>query len=292
MNKKTLSNHDWELLSSYLDDQVTEKERKYLQTRLEQEPWLQEALDELRMTRMAVQALPKVRAPRNFTLTPEMVAVKKPSSKMYFAFRFASVFASILFVAFVLGDFFSTGSLPLKVSSPAPQVAPLFMEKALEEEAPENGLDVAEQLAENQEIQASDTLSEAVRALPMMNVEMSEETMGGEESAESVSQEKMKTSVVSAGEAVKDGVPIVGSVPETVTGEAYVEILTPSSPVALTTSTAPTELKVTPTVVTKGETTSVVEHQKIPLLRIVEIALLALAIVTGVVAIWIRFRVK
>ena len=292
MNKKTLSNHDWELLSSYLDDQVTEKERKYLQTRLEQEPWLQEALDELRMTRMAVQALPKVRAPRNFTLTPEMVAVKKPSSKMYFAFRFASVFASILFVAFVLGDFFSTGSLPLKVSSPAPQVAPLFMEKALEEEAPENGLDVAEQLAENQEIQASDTLSEAVRALPMMNVEMSEETMGGEESAESVSQEKMKTSVVSAGEAVKEGVPIVGSVPETVTGEAYVEILTPSSPVALTTSTAPTELKVTPTVVTKGETTSVVEHQKIPLLRIVEIALLALAIVTGVVAIWIRFRVK
>ena len=54
-----------------------------------------------------------VRAPRNFTLTPEMAGVRtrsRPAMTLFPAFRLASALSSLLFVLVVLGD--------LLVSSP------------------------------------------------------------------------------------------------------------------------------------------------------------------------------
>ncbi|HHS97901.1 MAG TPA: hypothetical protein ENK08_08390 [Chloroflexi bacterium] len=63
-----------ELLSAYLDGELNPKERARLEARLAADPDLRERLEELRRTIALVRGLPRVKAPRNFLLTPEMVA--------------------------------------------------------------------------------------------------------------------------------------------------------------------------------------------------------------------------
>jgi len=107
MNKITLTDRDWEVLSSYLDGQVSPKEKARIETRLQEDASFRSALSELETTKRVFRMLPKVHAPRNFTLTPEMAGMKKPSSPLFSVLRFVSVMASILFVMITLGDFFA-----------------------------------------------------------------------------------------------------------------------------------------------------------------------------------------
>ncbi len=72
--KKPLPSRDSNILSAYLDDEISPQERARLEDRLQQNPDLRGELEALRRTRLILRAAPKVRAPRNFTLTPEMVA--------------------------------------------------------------------------------------------------------------------------------------------------------------------------------------------------------------------------
>lgn len=68
-----LNNSDLELLSTYIDQRVTGSERAALEARLEQEPALRQALDELRSTVTLLRELPPVRPPRSFTIDPATV---------------------------------------------------------------------------------------------------------------------------------------------------------------------------------------------------------------------------
>ena len=43
--------------------------------------------------------LPRLKAPRNFTLTPEMVTVRKPRQPLFVTLRFATAVATFLLVA-------------------------------------------------------------------------------------------------------------------------------------------------------------------------------------------------
>ena len=72
---KNISMREWEALSAYLDGQLPAKERTRLETQLNQAPELRSALEDLRRTRSVLRSQPKVRAPRNFTLTPEMAGL-------------------------------------------------------------------------------------------------------------------------------------------------------------------------------------------------------------------------
>ncbi len=72
-----LSPRDWEALSAYLDDALPPRERARLEARLAQEASLAQALAELQALRTALRDLPKPRAPRNFTLTPEAVTPRR-----------------------------------------------------------------------------------------------------------------------------------------------------------------------------------------------------------------------
>lgn len=64
---------DLELLSAYIDHQVTPEERSALDRRLEREPALRQALDELRATVDALRELAPIRPPRSFTIDPATV---------------------------------------------------------------------------------------------------------------------------------------------------------------------------------------------------------------------------
>jgi hypothetical protein len=106
---------DLELLSSYLDGQLSPSDVTRLEARLKTEPQLADVLGDLRATRNLLRKLPKRRAPRNFTLTRKMVGQNPPLPRTYPLFRFASALATLLF-------FFSFGFNAVgRMASQAPQ---------------------------------------------------------------------------------------------------------------------------------------------------------------------------
>lgn len=106
-----MNERDLELLSSYLDGQLTPSDSARLESRLKSDGGLASTLDDLRAARTILRQLPKRRAPRNFTLTRKMVGLNPPLPRSYPAFRFATVVATLLF-------FFTFG-----VNALAPQLA-------------------------------------------------------------------------------------------------------------------------------------------------------------------------
>ena len=106
MNKR-----DLELLSSYLDGQLSPSEFARLELRLSSDPTLRVVLDDLRGARSLLRGLPMRKAPRNFTLTPKMVGKNPPLPRTYPAFRFVTALATLLL-------FFTVG-----VNFLAPQLA-------------------------------------------------------------------------------------------------------------------------------------------------------------------------
>ena len=105
-----LSSRDWEYLSAYLDRQLKPKEIASLEARLSSDPVLSAALGEIQRTRDALRSLPQMRAPRNFTLTPQMVGQRsplrsRPAMRLAPAFGFASALATFLLVLVIAGDF-------------------------------------------------------------------------------------------------------------------------------------------------------------------------------------------
>ncbi|MBI2759770.1 MAG: hypothetical protein HYX49_13990 [Chloroflexi bacterium] len=89
---------DVELLSAYLDGQLSPSDSIRLESRLSSDPSLRAIMDDLRESRGLLRQLPQRRAPRNFTLTPKMAGIKPPEPRAYPAFRFATVLAAFLFI--------------------------------------------------------------------------------------------------------------------------------------------------------------------------------------------------
>ncbi len=141
-----MNERDLELLSSYLDGQLTPSDSARLESRLKSDGGLASTLDDLRAARTLLRQLPKRRAPRNFTLTRKMVGLNPPLPRSYPAFRFATVVATLLFFfTFGINTFapqlaqispFGTGGGAPEIFSAAPAAAteaPVFAEAAATE---------------------------------------------------------------------------------------------------------------------------------------------------------------
>lgn len=139
--KNEVSNRDLELLSAYLDKELNPKERAYVEERLQSNPVLRSILGELHQNRAALRSLPRLRAPRNFTLSPELAGIK-PKKRTYPAFALVSALSSLVLIFVLVGDFLIN---PAMTPSPAAEQAvlneatsesaqdmELFMEKAIE----------------------------------------------------------------------------------------------------------------------------------------------------------------
>ena len=92
-----INQRDIELLSAYLDGQLSPSDSARLESRLHSDRELVSVLDDLRAARTLLRKLPQRRAPRNFTLTRKMVGLNPPLPRAYPAFRFATVVATLLF---------------------------------------------------------------------------------------------------------------------------------------------------------------------------------------------------
>jgi anti-sigma factor RsiW len=66
--KGKISARDYELLSAYLDKQLSARERARLETRLRTTPELHSALEDLHKTHLLLRSLPRPRRPRSFVL--------------------------------------------------------------------------------------------------------------------------------------------------------------------------------------------------------------------------------
>lgn len=98
-----MKQRDLELLSSYLDGQLSSSDATRLEARLLVEPDLRSVLSDLRSARSLLRKLPMRKAPRNFRLTPKMVGKNPPLPRAYPAFRFTSALATfLLFISFGL----------------------------------------------------------------------------------------------------------------------------------------------------------------------------------------------
>jgi hypothetical protein len=85
-----------EQLSAYLDGQLTTSELARMESRLNSDPEFDSILSDIRAARGILRQLPKRKAPRNFTLTRQMVGLKPPLPRTYPVFKFATVFASLM----------------------------------------------------------------------------------------------------------------------------------------------------------------------------------------------------
>lgn len=106
--KNSLSPRDWQDLSAYLDHQLNPIQSEKLEYRLNAEPELREALQDLSQIQAILRRQTALRAPRNFTLSPQMVG-KRSNERAYPALRLAAALASLLFLVLFVGDLLGTG---------------------------------------------------------------------------------------------------------------------------------------------------------------------------------------
>jgi len=100
------------LLSAYLDNALNAKQKQQLEQRLLVEPALQAQIQHLNQTKILMQGLPRLRAPRNFTLTPEMVTLRRKKRQPAFsALRLATSLAAVLLVVLFGVDFILGGGV-------------------------------------------------------------------------------------------------------------------------------------------------------------------------------------
>ena len=129
MKKKRQHTRDLALLSAYLDGELQPHQHQALAARLQAEPDLREWLESLRKVKRTVGYLPRLRAPRNYTLTPEMVTVRKKKAAPFAGtLRLASTLAAILMVVLFGVEFlFTSGPLARTQMASAPQMEAAVM---------------------------------------------------------------------------------------------------------------------------------------------------------------------
>jgi len=132
--KSELSPRDWQEISTYLDQQLSPQARQRLETRLQHEPQLRSALDDLRILRVVLRSQPRLRAPRNFTLSPEMAGGRQ-KAPAYPALRLVTVLASLLFVVLLVGDLIGQRAIP--AAQPLQLESAMQLQDAASQEQPE-----------------------------------------------------------------------------------------------------------------------------------------------------------
>jgi len=147
-----LKDHEWEMLSAYMDGQVSSSDKVQLAERMQADPEMAAAYSSLVKTRVILQAAAKVKRRRNFYLTPEMVR-PKGWSWLIPALNFSSVAAAVLAVMLFVLDIFPLAPV-MNRASPVPEAAQMVQDSAARPAAAEKielGITPVPQVAAAQE---------------------------------------------------------------------------------------------------------------------------------------------
>lgn len=103
-----MNDHDYELLSAYIDGTLSDAERAALEARLTQEADLQQALNSLQHTVMLLRQMPELSAPRDFTLDADKLAARPARTALPFPLTatFSALSAAAAVLLFVFGAYF------------------------------------------------------------------------------------------------------------------------------------------------------------------------------------------
>lgn len=260
-----ISPHDWEKLSTYLDGELSRQDQKRLETRLQSEVTLQNALNKLRRTKTILRRAPRMSAPRNFTITPKMVGQKekKPRPRLFPVFRMATALATILLVAVLALDF--GGGIVRSQWAAAPRdeviAESVEAEKAAADEAEEATGEGVE------EPQAAEAVSEA----EVVEEEAVEEEMLAAEADTQPEAANTKREEQEAEE--KSAAP---------GGETYKEEMTP---LPTTTREQPTPSRTAPP---QAQVSRPTPRLSLSPLRVIEIILMAAMIGFGMATLWVK----
>lgn len=101
-DERRLSDQELEMLSAYLDGALTADERSRLESRLQDDPRLRRELSILRKTVELVKVVPPVKAPRDFTVTREMLRARPPRVLIFPATTLVSTLSAVAAMLFVV----------------------------------------------------------------------------------------------------------------------------------------------------------------------------------------------
>lgn len=125
MMSAQISPHDWQLLNEYVDNQLKASARARLERRLEREPELRAALESLERVRIVLRSAPLYKAPRSFTLTPQMASVRRGGFTWIPVFAVTSALATILLVVSFIVQWLPVAGAPMaarEAAAPAEMV--------------------------------------------------------------------------------------------------------------------------------------------------------------------------
>ena len=96
-----------EALSAYLDNALTSAEKERFEQLLASDEALRASLEEQRLIQASMRRLPRLRAPRNFTLDPALFGRPMPSTseRLYPILRTATAVVAVLFVVVLVLEF-------------------------------------------------------------------------------------------------------------------------------------------------------------------------------------------
>src|SRR3972149_5884125 len=119
-----LTPRDLESLSAYADGALLPMERRDIDARLAQDPALRQALAQIRAPSSLLRALPQVRPPRSFTLTPEMAGIRSVRLR-YPLLQLATAVATLALIVTVGVDMFggATSNAAFRAAAPAEEMA-------------------------------------------------------------------------------------------------------------------------------------------------------------------------
>lgn len=152
MSQDHLPQREFEMLSAYLDGELSPRQIRKLEARLRAEPRFQRELTFLRSLSSSMRALPQASPPRSLILTPEMVEIEAPRAG-YPALRLATALAAFVFVAVLGVDLLSSrfsGAVPARSLDQVMAEAPAAMESDMADAAKS---EVAELEAEGGEVE-------------------------------------------------------------------------------------------------------------------------------------------
>ncbi|WP_119073073.1 anti-sigma factor family protein [Aggregatilinea lenta] len=78
-SRSNITDQDLDLLSAYRDGELPARNRADVERRLTDEPALRDALDQIEQTHALLHDLPRLRAPRDFTLDPAVYGRRSPA---------------------------------------------------------------------------------------------------------------------------------------------------------------------------------------------------------------------
>ena len=135
MTKSQLSPRDIEQLSAYLDGALRPRQRAALEKRLHTHYTLRKTYEEMHKTRLLLRSAPRLRAPHNFTLTPQLVRAPL-QTRLPALFGTVSAFSSALLILFVIGSLL-IGNIGAPASSPEALAVSINATVEVESEAAE-----------------------------------------------------------------------------------------------------------------------------------------------------------